>query len=107
MRGALILVKCDVKNTLYLLKPAFFNLLPTNDSQIKYHGEIATRVIIKKLHREFHWALLVADSDSSILGMYFLHHFNLVTDCGKKTKQFPHGSTSNLISKCYFLTSQY
>ena len=67
------------------LFPSNITCSAANGSPIKCFGEIVTCIHIRKLRREFTWTFIVADISMPILGMDFLHHFNLLIDCGSKT----------------------
>ncbi|KAL7646293.1 UNVERIFIED_CONTAM: hypothetical protein RMT77_003202 [Armadillidium vulgare] len=72
------------------LFPSNITCSAANGSPIKCFGEIVACITIPKLRREFNWTFIVAEVAMPILGMDFLHHYNLLIDCGNKTLRDNH-----------------
>ncbi|KAL7643866.1 UNVERIFIED_CONTAM: hypothetical protein RMT77_005872 [Armadillidium vulgare] len=72
------------------LFPSNITCSAANGSPIKCFGEIVACITIPKLRREFNWTFIVAEVAMPMLGMDFLHHYNLLIDCGNKTLRDNH-----------------
>lgn len=68
----------------FFLFPTAVSCTAGNGNPFQCHGELTALFTFPLFRTEFQWTFLFPEVSTPLLGIYFLHHYNLFFDCGLK-----------------------